>query len=111
MTVKDDGAFEGVVRLEDEERPFRGAISVLGPHAMRYDGTFGDGIATVAAERGRLTLKLVPDGGGGVATFLPAQPESTAENQQMPKSGSDSAAHDQCYQPPAGGRALARRNG
>ncbi len=73
MTVKDHGLFEGVLRLEEEDRPFRGAISVLTPRMMRYDASFGDGIATVTEDRGRATLKLVPDGGGGGATFVRAQ--------------------------------------
>ncbi len=73
MTVKDHGIFEGVLHLEDEDRPFRGAISMLTPRMMRYGASFGDGIATVAEEPGRATLKLVPDGGGGGATFVRAQ--------------------------------------
>ncbi len=69
MTVRDNGTFDGVLRLADGDRPFHGAISVLGPRTMRYDGTFGDGKVTLDED----TLKLLPDGGGGVATFVPAK--------------------------------------
>jgi len=69
MTVRDDGVFEGVLRLADGDRAFRGAISALGSRTMRYDGTFGDGTATLAEGAGERTLRLVPDGGGGLATF------------------------------------------
>jgi len=73
MTVKDTGAFEGVLRLEDEDRPFRGAITVLGPRMLRYDGTFGDGTVALAGEPDRRTLKFMADGGGGAATFVLAK--------------------------------------
>ena len=73
MTVRNDGVFDGVLRLADGERAFRGGISVLGSRTMRYDGTFGDGTATVTGGAGERTLRLVPDGGGGVATFVQAK--------------------------------------
>ena len=62
--------FEGVVRLTDGDQLFRGAISAVGVGPLRYDGTFGDG--TVTLDDG--LLKLVPDGGGGAATFALARP-------------------------------------
>jgi hypothetical protein len=65
MTIRENGAFEGVVRLADGDRPFHGAISAVGFGHLRYDGTFGDGTATLDDAM----LKLVPDGGGGAATF------------------------------------------
>jgi hypothetical protein len=73
MTVRDTGAFEGVLRLDDENRPFRGAITMLGARMLRYDGTFGDGAVALAGEPDRRTLKFMADGGGGTATFVLAK--------------------------------------
>lgn len=73
MTVKADGGFDGVLRLDDGDRPFHGSISALASGALRYDGTFGDGDVALRESAGGPTLKLVPDGGGGVATFVPAR--------------------------------------
>jgi len=73
MTVRADGAFDGVIMLDDGERPFHGAITALTSGAMRYGSTFGDGDVTAGGTGDAPTLKLVPDGGDGVATFVPAR--------------------------------------
>ena len=62
MTVRDNGVFDGVLRLADGDEAFHGALTVLGSRTMRYDGTFGDGTATLTGGAGERTLRLVPDG-------------------------------------------------
>jgi len=70
MTVRDNGVFGGVLRLADGDEAFHGAITVLGSRTMRYGGSFGEGTATLTEGAGERTLRLVPDGGGGLATFI-----------------------------------------
>ena len=73
MTVRPDGRFDGALRLADGERPFHGALTALASGAVRYGGTFGDGAVTIAGRVDRRTMALVPDGGGGGATFARVQ--------------------------------------
>ena len=73
MTVRDNGVFDGVLRLADGDEAFHGALTVLGSRTMRYGGSLGEGTATLSEAAGERTLRLVPDGGGGLATFLQAK--------------------------------------
>ena len=73
MTVKDDGSYVGALHFDGgEDRPFTGAIAVIRPGRLRYQGSHGNGI--VAVDRGRdVTLRFVPDGGGGGGAFTRAR--------------------------------------
>lgn len=73
MTIAEDGTFQGLLFVEPKYKEIRGAISVLSPGTMRYEGNGGNGRVTVREERGRRTLRLIPDGGGGGAELTPSK--------------------------------------
>lgn len=73
LTIREDGSFQGLLFVEPQYKEIRGAIRVLSPGTMRYEGNGGNGRVTVREERGRRILRLIPDGGGGGAELTPSK--------------------------------------
>jgi hypothetical protein len=74
MTIKDDGTYRGALHLAGgEDRPFNGAIVVVRPGRMRYQSSHGNGFVMLAERGGEVTLRFVPDGGGGGGAFTRAR--------------------------------------
>lgn len=69
LTVGADGAFKGTMFLLGGDRSFRGAIVVVRPGQVRYQGTDGDGTVRVIEEEGHRVLKFLRDDGGVDAVF------------------------------------------
>jgi hypothetical protein len=74
MTVDETGAYTGALHAEGgEDRPFQGAIVVVRPGRLRYQGSHGNGIVMVTSRDGVTELRFVPDGGGGGGAFTRAR--------------------------------------
>ena len=74
LTIKDDGTYRGALHLAGgEDRPFSGAIVIVGRGRVRYQGSHGNGSVTLAERDGEITLRFVPDGGGGGGVFTRAR--------------------------------------
>ena len=70
MTIDDNGSYRGALHFQGgEDRPFTGAIVVLRPGRLRYQGSHGNGSVMVQDRGAELTLRFVPDGGGGGGAF------------------------------------------
>lgn len=69
MTVAGNGAYTGVTYLDDGDRSFHGALVVIRPGQIRYQGSDGAGAVQVSEERGRRVLKFRRDEGGVDAVF------------------------------------------
>jgi hypothetical protein len=69
MVITPDGAFTGTMFLIGADRTFGGALVVVRPGEVRYQGTDGNGAVRVVEEEGRRVLKFLRDGGGGAAVF------------------------------------------
>ena len=70
MTIKENGAYQGALHLDGgEDRPFNGAITVVRPGRVRYQGSHGNGIVMLMRRHGESMLRFVPDGGGGGGAF------------------------------------------
>ena len=70
MTIAETGSYQGALHLEGgEERPFNGAITILRPGRVRYQASHGNGIVTLTRQGNEMTLRFVPDGGGGGGAF------------------------------------------
>jgi hypothetical protein len=69
LTVTADGAFNGTMFLRGGDRSFRGALVVVRPGQVRYQGTDGDGTVRVVEEGGQRVLKFLRDDGGVDAVF------------------------------------------
>jgi len=70
MTIKENGAYQGALHLDGgEDRPFNGAIIVVRPGRVRYQGSHGNGIVVLVRRGDESTLRFVPDGGGGGGAF------------------------------------------
>jgi len=73
MTIAEDGTFQGLLFVEPKYKGIRGAISVLSPGNIRYEGNDGNGRVTLHEERGQRVLRFVRDGGGGGAELTPTK--------------------------------------
>jgi hypothetical protein len=74
LTIKDDGTYRGALHLAGgEDRPFSGAIVIVRPGRARYQGSHGNGFVMLAERDGEVTLRFVPDGGGGGGAFTRAR--------------------------------------
>jgi hypothetical protein len=73
LTIAEDGTFQGLLFVEPKYKEIRGAISVLGPSNIRYEGNDGNGRVTLREEHGGRVLRFVPDGGGGGAELTPSK--------------------------------------
>jgi hypothetical protein len=69
LTVAANGAYTGVTYLDGGDRPFHGALVVVRPGQIRYQGSDGAGAVQVSEERGRRVLKFRRDDGGVDAVF------------------------------------------
>jgi hypothetical protein len=69
MTIAADGGFKGTMFLDGGDRSFHGALVVVRPGSVRYQGTDGNGTVRVSEENGRRVLKFLRDHGGVDAVF------------------------------------------
>ena len=69
MAVTANGAYTGVTYFDVGDRPFRGAIVVVRPGQIRYQGSDGMGAVHVSEQRGRRVLEFRRDDGGVDAVF------------------------------------------
>jgi hypothetical protein len=73
LTIREDGAFQGLLFVEPQYREVRGTISVIRRGYMRYEGNDGNGRVTLDEEHGQRVLRFVRDGGGGGAELTPSK--------------------------------------
>ena len=73
LTIDANGSFQGLLFVEPTYKEIRGAISVLSPDNIRYEGTDGNGRVTIHEQRGQRVLRFIRDGGGGGAELTPSQ--------------------------------------
>jgi hypothetical protein len=69
MAVAADGAYTGVTYLDAGDRSFHGALVVVRPGQIRYQGSDGMGAVHVSEQRGRRVLEFRRDDGGVDAVF------------------------------------------
>lgn len=69
MAIAADGAFMGTMFLDGGDRTFRGALVVVRPGHVRYQGTDGNGTVRISEENARRVLKFLRDDGGVDAVF------------------------------------------
>jgi hypothetical protein len=69
MAVGENGQFRGVMFLDGGDRSFHGALVVVRPGQVRYQGTDGNGTVRVFEENGQRVLKFLRDDGGVDAIF------------------------------------------
>jgi hypothetical protein len=69
ITVGQNGAYTGVTYLDGGDRPLRGALVVVRPGQIRYQGTDGAGAVQVLTQDGHRVLKFRRDDGGVDAVF------------------------------------------
>lgn len=69
MIVAANGAYTGATYLDDGDRAFHGALVVVRPGQIRFQGSDGAGAVHVLEERGRRVLKFLRDDGGVDAVF------------------------------------------
>ena len=69
MVVAANGAYTGVTYLDGGDRSFHGALVVVRPGQIRYQGSDGSGAVHVSVEGGRRVLKFRRDEGGVDAVF------------------------------------------
>jgi hypothetical protein len=73
LTIAEDGTFQGLLFVEPKYKEIKGAISVLSPGNIRYEGNDGNGRVTVREKHGQRVLRFVRDGGGGGGELTPAK--------------------------------------
>jgi len=73
LTIREDGSFQGLLYVEPTYKEISGAISVIRPGTLRYEGTDGNGRVTLREESGKRVLRFVRDGGGGGAELTPTK--------------------------------------
>ena len=69
MAIAADGEFKGTMFIEGGDQSFHGALVVVRPGHVRYQGTDGNGTVRISEENGRRVLKFLRDGGGVDAVF------------------------------------------
>ena len=69
ITVTATGAYKGVAYLDGGDRPFHGALVVVRPGQIRYQGSDGAGAVQVLREGSHRVLKFRRDDGGVDAVF------------------------------------------
>lgn len=69
LAIAADGGFKGTMFLGEGDRSFYGALVVVRPGHVRYQGTDGNGTVRVSEENGRRVLKFLRDDGGVDAVF------------------------------------------
>ena len=69
MAIAADGGFKGTMFLGDGDRSFHGALVVVRPGHVRYQGTDGNGTVRISEENARRVLKFLRDAGGVDAVF------------------------------------------
>ena len=69
MTVEEDGAYTGTIFLGTGPREFHGAIVVIDPTRVRFQGTDGNGRVRRQDRDGRTILRFMLDGSGTGATY------------------------------------------
>jgi hypothetical protein len=69
MAIGADGGFKGTMFLEGGDQSFRGALVVVRPGQVRYQGTDGNGTVRISEENGRRVLRFLRDDGGVDAVF------------------------------------------
>jgi hypothetical protein len=69
MTIAETGAYAGTMFLEVGDKHFEGAIVVVDPRRVRYQGTLGNGTVRLEQRGDGQILRFVQDGGGGGASW------------------------------------------
>jgi hypothetical protein len=69
MAVRPDGRYAGTIYLDGGDRAFHGAMIVVRPGDVRYQGSDGNGTVRLVDERQGRVLKFLRDGGGIDAVF------------------------------------------
>lgn len=69
LVVGPTGAYQATMYLDGGDRAFHGALMVVRPGQVRYQGSDGNGTVRVTDENGRRRLGFLRDDGGLEAVF------------------------------------------